>query len=83
MGKENIHLLRKMQLEEMTKVICGIAERDLKWPNSEEALRAQCTDQNEGLKNEDSFVSVVTQLKCILGPKRLCDPLVQYVTVRL
>lgn len=37
MGKENIHLLRKMQLEEMTKVICGIAERDLKWPNSEEA----------------------------------------------
>ena len=46
-------------------------------------VRAQCTDQNEGLKNEDSFVSVVTQLKCILGPKRLCDPLVQYVTVRL
>lgn len=36
MGKENIHLLRKMQLEEMTEVICGIAERDLKWPNSEE-----------------------------------------------
>ena len=36
MGKENIHLLRKMQLEEMTEVICGIAERDLKGPNSEE-----------------------------------------------
>lgn len=40
MGKENIHFTdypRKIQLEEdMTEVICGIAEIDLKWPNPEE-----------------------------------------------
>lgn len=48
MGKQNIHLLRNMQLEEMTEVICGIAETDLKWPNS--GVRALRTAQNEGLK---------------------------------
>ena len=39
MGKENIHFIdypRKIQLEDMTEVICGIAERDLKWSDPEE-----------------------------------------------
>lgn len=67
MGKENIHLLRKMQLEEMTEVICGIAERDLKWPNSEEESEHRAQPRGKGSKPGRFFVSVVTELKCILG----------------
>ena len=58
MGKENIHLLRKMQLEEMTEVIFGIAERDLKGPNSGEESEHSAQPRTKGSKPGRFFVSL-------------------------